>query len=406
MNQPSSHIVDETFKLALRQPIEAELIGNILPFWINHTVDRERGGFYGALSNDLHIHNESPRSAVVCARILWTYSSAYRQYRKPEYLAMVRHAYEYLTGPFWDPQYGGVYWQIDSQGMPVMDRKHSYAQAFAIYGLSEYYRAVQEPESLQRVRQLFALLETHASDPVFGGYIEGRNRGWNPLQDMRLSDKEPDCQKSMNTLLHILEGYTNLLRAWRDETLASRLKDLLEIFFRHVIDPRTHHFKLFFDERWNSQEEWVSYGHDIEGSWLLVEAAETLGHPGLLAEAREVAVKMAAAVLAEGVSADGSVIYEIKPDGIRNDDKHWWVQAEGMVGFYNAYQISGDPAFARASMRCWEVIASQFVDRQYGEWYKVLDSQGIPYADHYKVGPWECPYHHSRACFEMLARLL
>ncbi len=391
--------------------IEAELRGNILPFWMAHAVDRENGGFYGALTNDLRVNNDVERSAVLCARILWTYAAAYRRYGDDAYLQMARHAYNYLTGPFLDRQYGGVYWSVDRGGRPLMDRKHGYAQAFAIYGLSEFHRATDDPEALRLAQEIFHLVDAHTYDPVNGGNLEGTNREWGALADMRLSPLAINSSKSMNTMLHLMEAYTNLLRTWNDATLRARLHDLLSVFLNHIIDPDTHHFRLYFDERWRWRHlsEAVSYGHDIEGSWLLVEAAEVLGDPDLQARARTEAVAMADRVYAEALEPDGGLLYEADPSGAHSphaNQKQWWAQAEAVVGFYNAYQISGEARFAEAASRCWRYIESKLVDRVHGDWFKVLDRNGAPDPNHQrKVGPWECPYHHSRACMEMLTRL-
>jgi mannobiose 2-epimerase len=400
-----------------RQRLENELIGNILPFWMEQAVDRENGGFYGALTNDLQILKDVPRSAVLCARILWTCAAAYRRYGDAAYLATARHAYDTLRRAFWDNEHGGVYWAVDRQARPVNDRKHTYAQAFAIYGLSEYYRATGEAKSLRLAQELSRLIEAHSYDAANGGNIECCSRAWGELADMRLSDKEPDCRKSMNTLLHLLEAYANLLRVWDDGDLRARQRGLIEVFLQHVIDPETHHFRLFFDDRWNSLSQRVSFGHDIEGSWLLVEA---MPHPALsLAESTEeggsedalttrvraAAVEMAQAVYVEALNADGSLTYEAAPGGHTIRDRHWWAHAEAVVGFYNSYQISGRTYFAEASRRCWDYIEAYFVDRAHGDWFKLLDPSGAPYTDHVKVGPWECPYHHARACLEMMARL-
>ena len=396
----------QTFDNAdFRKQLKKELTENILPFWMTHAVDTVNGGFYGALTNDLEIHNEVPRSAILCARILWTYATAYRKLGEKEYLAMARWAYDYLTRVFLDPEYGGLYWTVDYQGKPVFDRKHHYAQAFAIYGLSEYYRATQEPHSLALAQTLFQLLEKHAFDPVYGGYIEGSSRKWEALTDMRLSDRDLNCRKSMNTLLHILEAYTNLLRVWDDATLKTQHRALIETFQQHVVDPSTSHFKLFFDDQWNSLLENMSYGHDIEGSWLLFEAAEVQGVPALVEQVRETAIQVAAAVYQDGLEQDGSLPYEGGPQGLVDSDKSWWVQAEAMLGFYNAYQLSGQERFAQAATRSWNYIQDKIVDRTHGDWFKRLHRDGTPENSAYKVGPWECPYHHSRACFEMLDRL-
>lgn len=388
-----------------KERIHKELTGNILPFWMKHTVDRVNSGFYGALTNDLVVHNEEPRSAILCARILWTYATAYQRLGGDDYLEMARWAYDYLTRVFFDKEYGGVYWHVDYQGRPIVDRKHHYAQAFAMYGLSEYYRASGDEQSLEIAKDLFRLLEKHAYDPIHGGYIEGTSRKWEALEDMRLSDKDLNSRKSMNTMLHMLEAYTSLLRIWDDSALRKQQRGIIETFQQHIIDHQTHHFKLFFDDQWNSLLEHDSYGHDIEGSWLLVEAAEVQGDPQLLAEIRQAAVAIAEAVERDGLEADGSIPYEGGPHGLVNDVKAWWVQAEAVVGFYNAYQVSGQERFAQTAHCSWKYIEEKVVDHVHGDWFKDLHHDGTPNPASYKTGPWECPYHHSRTCFEMLHRL-
>ena len=399
---PTAQLFDEK---DLRRQLIQELTGNILPFWMTYSVDKVNGGFYGALTNDLEIHNEVPRSAILCARILWTYATAFRKLGNEEYLAMARRAYGYLRGVFLDPEYGGLYWTVDATGKPVFDRKHHYAQAFGIYGLSEYYRATKEPESLALAQALFQLLEKHAYDPVYGGYIEGSSRKWEALTDMRLSERDLNCRKSMNTMLHVLEAYTNLLRVWEDATLRMQHKALIDTFQQHIVEHASGHFKLFFDDRWNSLLDNMSFGHDIEGSWLLFEAAEVQADPALIEQVRETTIQIAAAVLQDGVEEDGSLPYEAGPHGLVDSDKSWWVQAEAMVGFYNAYQLSGQRRFAQAAWRSWGYIQSKLIDHTHGDWYKKLDRAGTPIPTAFKTGPWECPYHHSRACFEMIDRL-
>jgi mannobiose 2-epimerase len=388
-----------------RRQLQEELTGNILPFWMTHSVDRINGGFYGALTNNLEIHNEVPRSAILCARILWTYATAFRKLGDKDYLDMATWAYEALRGVFLDPQFGGVYWTVDAAGKPVMDRKHHYAQAFAIYGLSEYYRATKQPDSLALAQSLFHLLEMHAYDPLNGGYIEGSSRSWEALADMRLSDRDLNCRKSLNTMLHILEAYTNLLRVWGDARLKEQHRALIEDFQKHIIDPSTGHFKLFFDDQWNSLSPNMSFGHDIEASWLLLEAAEVQGYPALVDQVRASALQIATAVYQDGLDKDGSLPYETGPQGLLDSDRSWWVQAEAVLGFYNAYQISGQRRFSQAAWRVWNYIQDNMVDRVNGDWIKKLHQDGTLDDSSFKVGPWECPYHHSRACFEMLDRL-
>lgn len=399
-------MMEETFsKSDFRRQLREELTGNILPFWMTYVVDKVNGGFYGAVTNDLQVHNEVPRSAILCARILWTYAAAYRRLGEQQYLSMARWAYDYLVNVFLDQEYGGFYWQVDCKGTPVSDRKHHYAQAFAIYGLAEYYLATREPQSLVLAQTVFHLLERHAYEAVYQGYIEGSSRRWETLTDMRLSDRELNSRKSMNTMLHILEAYSNLLRAWDDAHLMAQHRALLETFQQHIIDHQTGHFKLYFDDQWHSLSENVSFGHDIEGSWLLLEAAELQRDSALLAQVHESLTSMATAVYEEGLDNDGSLLYEGGPQGLVDTSKAWWVQAEAVVGFYNAYQRTGQVRFAKAASRCWTYIQAKVVDRTHGDWFKRLHRDGTPDHAIYKAGPWECPYHHSRACFEMLVRL-
>jgi mannobiose 2-epimerase len=389
-----------------------ELTENILPFWMRHTVDRENGGFYGKVTCDLKVEKEAPRAAVINARILWTFSAAYRLLGNPEYREIADRAYAYILDKFWDKQYGGVYWMVDYLGNPLSDRKQVYAQAFAIYGLAEYYRATGAAESLARAQQLFRLIEEKSHERVYGGYLEACSRDWGALDDLRLSEKDLNSPKSMNTHLHLMEAYTNLLRVWKDPKLAARQKALLEVTLDHIVDGATGHFRMFFDNQWRSLTDHISFGHDIEGSWLIFEAAEVLGDPELFARARRLAVEMAFAVYEQGLDRDGSLFYEANSKGVFIDpNKHWWAQAEAVVGFYNAYQLSRDVRFLEASRRAWEYIEEKVVDKVHGEWHAKLSPQGVPFTekedpnDACLVGPWKCPYHNSRVCLEMMERL-
>ncbi len=397
-------------KTAWAARIERELRGNILPFWMRHAVDLENGGFYGAVGCDLAVDKEAPRASVIAARILWTFSAACRLFGD-EYRGMADWAYRYIVDKFWDREYGGVYWWLDHLGRPLSIRKQIYAQAFACYALAEYHRATGDQRSLELAKHLFRLIERHSFEPVGKGYIEARNREWKALDDVRLSKKDLNSPKSMNTHLHIMEAYTNLLRVWRDPELESRQKELLEITMDRIVDVDTGHFKLFFDNQWNSLSGHVSFGHDIEGSWLLYEAAEVLGDGALLDRARILAVAMAQAVYEQGLDKDGSLFYEADADGeLVDPNKHWWAQAESVVGFYSAYQLSGERHFLDQSYRAWEYIEEKVVDRVHGEWHAKLKPGGEPFTaaedpDACLIGPWKCPYHNSRVCYEMMERL-
>lgn len=405
---PGANILPQELKIA----VQTELLGNILPFWLAFPVDRVKGGFHGSVSNDLTIDDSVERSLVLCARMLWTFSAAYRTFPDPAYLDLAHHAYAYLTGPFLDKRSGGMYWWLNSNGQPVNDRKQTYGQAFAIYALSEFHLATGEQAPLQQAKELFALVEKHARDPRYGGYVEGCSRDWSLLAEMRLSQKERyNCPKSMNTLLHVLEGYTNLVRAWDDPLPRQCLSGLLAVFLDRVIDPQTHFTRLFFEMDWTPLGDRVSFGHDIECSWLLVEAAEALNDPHLLNRTIPVALAMAEAVYRRAIALDGSLFQEGDPKGITDYTKHWWAHAEGIVGFINAAQhCSPDnspqaQSYIQAALRLWEYIQAHFVDRTHGEWFKELDHDGVPLPSQPKAGPWEDPYHQSRACLEIIRRI-
>ncbi len=389
----------------LRKKVETELLFNILPFWLKYSIDEEFGGFRGQISNDLTIDPHAGKGLILNARILWTFSKAFNVYRNPVYLTTARRAYEYLTGYFWDSEFGGVCWMLDYRGNPVDAKKRIYGQAFTVYALAEYFNASGDTESLAMALRLVEQIESASHDDKHGGYFEIYERDWTLAADQRLSEVDMDERKSMNTHLHLLEAYATLLRIHEDATVRLRLRELIEIFLGHIADSATHHFILFFDEQWHPRSGKTSFGHDIEGSWLLCEAAAILGDAEVLERVRDVAVKMAAAVLEQGIDADDGLLYEADRTGVIDADKHWWPQAEAVVGFLNAYQLSGRQQFLNASERSWAFIEKHIVDHVHGEWFWLVSRAGVPGAEQDKVGPWKCPYHNSRACFEVMQRL-
>ncbi len=388
----------------LRNEMRSELENNILPFWMNKMEDNEEGGFYGQITGEDELKPEASKGAILNARILWTFSSAYRLLKKPEYLKTATRAKRYLIDRFYDPEYGGIYWELDYKGNPLDTKKQIYAIGFAIYGLSEYARATSDAEALEYAQRLFEVIEQHSFDPVQNGYLEALTRDWQPIEDMRLSDKDENEKKTMNTHLHILEPYTNLYRVWKDERLERQLRNLIEVFITRILDPQTGHLNLFFEEDWTNKYHIVSYGHDIEASWLIHEAALVLGDPELLKRIEPIIIRIARAA-DEGLNPDGSMIYENFLDKQKIDrELHWWVQAENVVGHINLYQHFGDTEALDTAARCWEFIKTKLIDHEQGEWHWSLLPDGTVNRRDDKAGFWKCPYHNGRMCMEVIER--
>lgn len=375
----------------------------ILPYWSQQMLD-PRGGIYGGRDNDGRLRDELPRSAVLGTRVLWTFATAARLMPHPTWHASAEHTWKWLVDSLWDEKYGGVFWSVDAKGAPLDTRKHSYAQGFAIYASAAYYRLTGSPVALVLAQECFAELDA-AYDAQFGGYVEGCSRDWKVLEDARLSDKEPLAPKSMNTLLHLMEGYTELYLVWRNPELGARLRELVELFINRIWQSGSGSFGLFFSRDWKLMSDSISHGHDIETGWLLCRAAEVLHDPFLQMQTRDLSVLVADAVLRRGVAADGSILYEGDRQRVHNAERHWWCQAEAMVGFWDAYEQQGVESHGQAAWNSWRYIDRYFVNPAGDDWFKVLDANGIPKPGQVMAGPWECPYHHARACFEMITRL-
>ena len=389
----------------LKARVEKELRSNILPFWLKYTIDEEFGGFRGRISNNLVIDAKADKGLILNARILWTFSKAFSVYREDGYLRAATRAYDYILRHFWDEKFGGVYWMLNYRAEPSDMKKRIYGQAFTVYALAEYYEATRSQEALRQAIHLYEIIEQTSHDERFGGYFETYERDWTLAGDQRLSEVDMDEKKSMNTHLHMMEAYTNLSRSSKDPKLGKRLRELVEIFLTRIIDPKTHHFLLFFEEDWRPKTEIVSFGHDIEGSWLLCEAAKMCGDRQLIKRVEDQALRMAQTVCDQGVDSDGGILHAAEHGKIVESDKHWWAQSEAVVGFLNAFQLSGNNQFRTAAERSWEFIDNHLIDHEHGEWFWKVSRDGVPSNDKSKVDPWKCPYHNSRTCFEVMARV-
>jgi cellobiose epimerase len=393
----------ETKLAELREAVSKNLTENILPFWMDHFKDEVNGGFLGRISGEGAVEPEAPKGAILNARILWAFSAAYRVLGRSDCRQMADRAFREIADRFYDREFGGVYWSLDAQGRPLDAKKQIYAIGFAIYGLSEYARATGQPEAKELAIRLFNDIEQHSFDPVNNGYLEALTREWEPIADMRLSEKDANERKTMNTHLHIIEPYTALYRVWPDEGLKERIKNLLYVFREKIMDKCSGHLQLFFDDYWNSRQDMVSYGHDIEASWLLHEAASVIGED--IDELLPDIVKIAAAA-SEGYVPGAGMMYEMhRGSGAIDADRHWWVQAETVVGYLNIYQLTGDEDALRKACETWEFIDKHLVDREGGEWHWSLKADGSINTVDDKAGFWKCPYHNSRMCLEIIERI-
>ena len=421
----------------LKSEVLDVLENNILRFWLDKMQDKENGGFYGQMTGEGELVKTADKGGILNARILWSFSAAYRVLRKPEYLEAATRAKEYIIEHFIDEEFGGTYWSLDYKGNPKDTKKQFYAIGFMIYGLSEYARATGDHEALEYAIQLYECIEDHSLDKQYNGYIEACTREWGEIADMRLSELDANFPKSQNTHLHIIEPYTNLFRALKELDaienatndyglkpyvgqfttvnisvdpdivirLEASLRNLINIFTDKILNPQTHHLDLFFDMDWKREAGALeSYGHDIECSWLLHEAALVLGDDIVLKKVEPI-VQMVAKASEKGLNEDGSMVHEANLDtGYVDNDRHWWVQAENVVGWINIYQYFGDEDALQKALNGWQYIKNNLIDREGGEWWWSRDPQRNINRKDDKAGFWKCPYHNSRMCLEILER--
>ena len=414
---------------ALAGQVRKELVENILPFWMEKMCTPS-GGFLGRISGDGQPDATAPVGGIMTARVLWTFASAYRVLQaegscSPEmlqgYMDMALRAKRLIIDRFYDKEYGGTFWSLDADLSPADTKKQIYAIAFAIYGLAELHRACGDSEALEYAVKLFHSIEEHSFDSVQDGYFEAFTRDWKPIEDMRLSDKDANESKTMNTHLHVLEAYTCLFRVWKDPLLKARLRGLILVFEKYILGTDGH-LKLFFDDSWNCGYDIVSYGHDIEASWLLHEAALVLGEADVLARVEALVPKIVKAA-SEGFTPEGGMIYEKCGggayercgDGCYNGpectdaevdaDRHWWVQAESVVGYFNLWEHFGQPDGLENAIMCWEFIKNNIIDKDGGEWFWSLRADGSVNREDDKAGFWKCPYHNGRMCMEIMERI-
>jgi len=387
----------------LKSELTAEL-DSILNYWSERTIDDQNGGFVGQIDfNDQRIEN-AEKGSVLNARILWTFSASYQTTKNENHKKLAKRAFDFLAANFYDTQFGGLFWSINEDKTPKDTKNQIYALAFAIYGLSEYYAISKEEKALEIAKNLYAKIQEHSYDKINKGYFEAFTRDWQPIEDLRLSAKDANEKKTMNTHLHIIEGFVNLYKVWKDDKLLLDIVELLETIEKYFINTETGHLRLFFDENWKEKPDVISYGHDIEAAWLLQQCAEISGNETLIANYKKYAVQIAEATK-KGLDADGGLWYEYDPEKKQLiAEKHWWPQAEALIGFYNAYQLTGKEEYLDIVYKNWKFIKKHMIDQQNGEWYwGVYDDYSVMKKD--KAGFWKCPYHNGRACLELIHRI-
>ncbi|WNJ21573.1 AGE family epimerase/isomerase [Pontibacter sp. G13] len=386
------------------QELRSCMDDEILPFWANQMKDGARGGFFGRADASGMVEPEAEKGGILHARLLWTWSAAARVTGNEAYRSLADHANHFLSHSVSDHTHGGVYWMLDAEGTPQDDRKHLYAQAFAIYAWAEYVRLTGDQDALGRAVDLTRQILKAAWHEDLGAFDEAFNREWILLPEQRLSPKDLDAPRSMNTHLHILEAFTNLLRVWEDEELRGVQRRLIRSFLDHIIDPETRHMRLFFDREWRPIAEEISYGHDVEASWLLFEAAEVLGDKSLIEEVGRVALQMMDMCIDRALLEDGGWVYEAGPAGLIDSRRYWWPQAEALVGLVNAWQLSGNARYLQDAQRTWRFVRKHLIEPRTGQWHDWITLEGeISQVE--LAGPWKGPYHNVRACLELIERM-
>lgn len=376
---------------------------DIIPFW-NKMEDNENGGFYGYADSEGNPDKNSVKGCILNSRILWFYSAAYKLLKKPELLEKAEHAFRFLTEHFYDSRYGGVFWSVKADGTPEDTTKHTYNQAFAVYALSVFYQASGKKDALNLAYNLFQLMESKCRDSE--GYFEAFSRDFSPVSNEKLSENGVDAQRTMNTLLHVLEAYTELYRADEFYAVSDAIRGILRIFKFKVYDNDKKICRVFFDKSYNSLIDLESYGHDIEASWLIDRACEVLEDKAYYSEMRPIIEGLADGALKNGIDAQNHAMNNECESGEVNAKKVWWVQAEAVTGFYNAFKNQPERAeYLTISEKVWDYIQNFVIDKKTGEWIEDISPDNSVKPHQALAHAWKCPYHNGRMCIEMIGRL-
>lgn len=381
--------------------MKREFEGHVIPFW-KGLIDRENGGFYGEMDFDLNLDKKAVKGCILNSRILWFFSNAFMTLGDTSCFEYAEHAFCFLKKAFLDREYGGVYWSVTFDGKPAEDMKHTYNIAFAIYGLSSYYDASKNEEALKLAKELYNTIETKCRDEY--GYLEAFTREFGEESNEKLSENGVMASRTMNTLLHVMEAYTELYRVSGDEDVKDKLKFILKLFREKIFDPEKERMEVFFDMDYNSLIDLHSFGHDIETAWLIDRTVEVLGAKGTEYDMTDITD-----ILADKIYRDcfnGSSLPAENCKGIVDETRVWWVECEAIVGFINGFQKSGNTKYLDAAYKLWKFIEIYLIDKRDGsEWYSDVNKEGVPESRKPIVDQWTCPYHNGRMYFEVLKRI-
>ena len=384
-----------------RQSISHEL-SSISEWWQSRALDKFNGGFVGEVDFFGKPNHTAEKGCVLNTRILWFFSELAGQSGEAEHLQQAKRSYNWLLDNLVDSEYGGLVWSVAPTGEVADGKKQTYAQSFGIYALCSYFHLTGDPNALAIAMSCFGFVEKHARDHESGGYVEACDRRWLPISDYRLSDKDLNLPKSMNTLLHVLEAYTALYKVNPTPQVEEAFRHVLNVFLERVVCDETHHLKLFFEMDWEDKSQTYSFGHDIEASWLLWEAALVLGDASVTEQVKDVSIKMAEVCANEAIGSNGQVCDDFDfSSGHKDEKSYWWVQAEALVGFMNAYALTSDSRYFQLCIKIWEFIQHQHMDKEHGEWHWVAKCDQTSAEQIYKAGFWKAPYHNGRAMMEL-----
>lgn len=386
----------------MKEEIKNHLVSSIIPFWKN-LRDDEFGGYYGYMGYDLKLDKKAEKGCILNSRITWFFSNAYTLLKDESLLAEADHGYAFLKEHCIDCENGGIYWSMNYDGTPLDTTKHTYNQAFCIYALSSYYEASGKEEALDLAKQLFTMIEERCTDEQ--GYLEAFTRDFKPESNEKLSENGVLAEKTMNTLLHVLEAYTELYRVSKDPQVKEKLEWIMDVFAEKVYNPKLKRQEVFFDKNYNSIIDLHSYGHDIETAWLMDRSLEILDEDAYTKKLSPITKALTENIYK--IAFDGHSLSNECDKGVVDTNRVWWVQAETVIGFLNGYEK--DPSkteYKEAAEATWQFIKEYVIDKRPGsEWYWLVRQDGTPVEGEPIVEPWKCPYHNGRMCMEVMRRL-